>query len=313
MIFIIKSIHEPWIKLKESLNSKDYDLINALQEQCIHKEQITLKLELDYKLGDALNRTNKITVHDINEFMYFNGKQLIGYIGICGFGGAEAPLEITGMAHPEYRRLGIFSKLYELVMAECKRRESGSLLALCDNKSVSGQKFLERIGAVYKYSEFEMHLHDEPCESIKERLCDISFRKATNTDAYEVARQNAIYFGGSMEQEDKDIPKEEILLPEDEERRGMTIYLAEKDKKIIGKVHLQVLKEIGGIYGLGVLPDKRGKGFGRAILLKAIEKLKDVKVKEIMLQVAAENATALGLYKSCGFQETSVMDYFELK
>ena len=92
----------------------------------------------------------------------------------------------------------------------------------------------------------------------------------------------------------------------------MSIYLVEKDDCIIGKVHLQLINGIGGIYGLGVLPENRGKGFGRAILLNAIEKLKDAKAEKIMLQVAAENATALSLYKSCGFKETSVMDYFEL-
>ena len=91
----------------------------------------------------------------------------------------------------------------------------------------------------------------------------------------------------------------------------MTIYLAESEEEIIGKVHLQVSSGIGGIYGLGVLPENRGKGYGRAILLKAVEKLKAVKAEQIMLQVAAENEKALSLYKSCGFEETSVMDYFE--
>lgn len=281
--------------------------------QCSHKEQITLKLELDYKLEDTVNSTDKSGIHNINEFMYFDGKQLVGYIGICSFGGTVAPLEITGVVHPEYRRQGIFSKLHELVIAECKRRNAGSILVLCDKKSVSGQKFLEKVRAAYKYSEFEMYLHDEPYEINEAHLCGINFRKATNIDACEVARQNAIYFGDRAEQENNNVPNERILLPEDEERRGMTIYLAEKDERIVGKVHLQVINGIGGIYGLGVLPEDRGKGFGRAILLKAIEKLKDVKAKEIMLQVAAENAIALSLYKSCGFQETSVMDYFELE
>ncbi len=305
-------ITEPWIKLKGSLNHEDYDLIHALQMQCSHKDQINLKLELDYKLEDALNCADKTGICDINEFMYFNGKQLIGYIGICSFGGTMAPLEITGMVDPEYRCQGIFLKLHELVIAECKRRNAGSILVLCDRKSVPGQKFLERVGAAYQYSEFEMYLSDEPCEITEEQLHGINFKKADNTDAREVARQDAIYFGDRMEQENNGAPNERILMPEDEEKRGMTIYLAEKDKRIIGKVHLQVINGVGGIYGLGVLPENRGRGFGRAILLKAIEKLKEVKVKEIMLQVAAENVTALSLYKSCGFQETSVMDYFVL-
>lgn len=93
----------------------------------------------------------------------------------------------------------------------------------------------------------------------------------------------------------------------------MTIYLAEVDQQVIGKVHIQVSPGIGGIYGLGVLPEYRGKGYGRATLLKAIDKLKEANAGDIMLQVAVENANALRLYQSCGFVETSTMDYYELK
>jgi ribosomal protein S18 acetylase RimI-like enzyme len=298
-VLINKTINEPWIKLKGCISHEDYDSINTLQMKCSQEDQITLKLELDYKYSDAVNNS-KGGICDVNEFMYFDGKKLIGYIGICGFGGTSAPLEITGMVHPEYRRQGIFSKLYELVIAECRRRNAGSILFLCDNKSFPGQNFLKKVEAVYKFSEFEMYLHDESIDMIEEQLRGVSLRKATNEDACEVARQNMIYFGDRLQEEDEDVPGKGVLLPE-----------AEKDGRIIGKVHLQMFNGIGGIYGLGVLPENRGKGFGRAILLNAIEKLKDEKAAMIMLQVAAENATALNLYKSCGFQEKSVMDYFE--
>lgn len=303
-----KTINEPWIKLSDCLHQEDYDLIHSLQLYCSSEDRITLKLELDYKRSDAANRTEKANIYNINEFMYFYGAQLVGYIGISAFGDTSAPFEVTGMVQPNYRRQGIFSKLLELALAECRRRNATSILLLCDRKSISGQKFLEKVGAAYNVSEFEMYLNDEPTEVNKRRLCDISLRKATNADAFEVARQNAIYFGDSLEEENEHIP-----LPEDEERRGMTIYLAEKNNQLIGKVHLQLANGLGGIYGLGVLPEHRGKGLGRAILLGAIEKLKAANTTEIMLQVATENATALNLYKSCGFRETSVMDYFELE
>lgn len=301
-----------WVKLKESLTCEDYDLIHALSLSCSGEEKIILKLELDYKLADAATGSDKTGLREINEFMCFDDKKLIGYVGICSFGGADSPLELSGMVHPEYRRQGIFSKLYELVIAECRCRNAKDILLLCDQKSVSGQKFLERAGAAYQYSEFEMYQSGEPCKTEIEQLRGIHLRKAVNADAIEVARQNAIYFGGAEEQVDVDAT-DKIPLPEDEERRGMTIYLAEKEEQILGKVHLQIIDGIGGIYGLGVLPQYRGKGFGRAILLEAIENLKALKAKEIMLQVATGNVSALSLYKSCGFEVTSVMDYFSMK
>lgn len=272
-----------------------------------------MKLELDYKLSDALNNPEAAGIPDINEFLFFDGAELIGYIGICGFGGGSVPLEITGMVHPEYRRQGVFSKLHDLVMNECRRRNAGSVLLLCDQKSSAGHGFLRKIGAKYSYSEFEMYLREFPFVIAGERMPSVDLRKSSNIDAVEVARQNAIYFGDRAEQEGKDVPDEIILLPEEEEKRGMTIYIAESEGKIVGKVHLQISSGTGGIYGLGVLPEYRRKGYGRAILRKAAEKLKAADMEQIMLQVAADNMKALRLYKSCGFEETSVMDYFEMK
>ena len=312
---MVKTIKGAYLKLKSNLDQNDYELIHMLEIQCARNDQITLKLELDYKLSDAQNRTADTLISDINEFMYFNGVELIGYMGICSFGGITQPLEITGMVHPEYRRQGIFSKLMELVVAECRKRNAEGILALCDKKSISGQGFLKKISAVYKFSEFEMYLNHKSYETLeKQQPSGITFRKAVNADASEITRQNMIYFGDDSEEENEDSEDRGILLPEEEEKRGMTIYIAEKEDRIIGKVNLQMSDGgTGGIYGLGVLPEFRGNGFGRAILTFGVEKLKDAKATEVMLQVAAENGTALNLYKSCGFQETSVMDYFELK
>jgi len=147
---------------------------------------------------------------------------------------------------------------------------------------------------------------------INNDLESLTFRKAMNADAYEIHRQNAIYFGDKLGEEETSDSKAGMILPEEEEKRGMTIYLAEVDQRVIGKVHIQLSPGIGGIYGLGILPEYCGKGHGRTTLLKAVEKLKEANARDIMLQVAVENANALRLYQSCGFVETSTMDYYEL-
>jgi ribosomal protein S18 acetylase RimI-like enzyme len=288
------------------LRQEDYDAIHTLQKLCEKQESIVLKLELDYKFGDGNNIVEKSETNYVNELMYYDGKELIGYLGIASFGGALAPFELTGMVHPSYRRQGVFTKLMELALNECRSRNAPSILLLCDKTSASGQEYLRKIKVKYQYSEFEMYLKKENQNNLQVDFKDIHFRKALNTDAGEVARQNAIYFG-----DEEDSNEDDWMLPEEEEKKGMTIYLAEKEDTIIGKVHLQLINGLGGIYGVGVLPEFRGNGYGRAILSKAIRQLQEEKADEIMLQVAAENETALKLYLSCGFQETSVMDYYE--
>lgn len=313
----MKTIQKPWIKLKESIDHEDYDLINKLQEQCFQEDQTTLKLELDYKLGVSPDKNKPPSIEKVNEFMYFDGQELIGYIGVCSFGGAGSPIEVNGMVHPEYRLQGVFKTLFDRVIVECKRRNASSVLLLSDRKSNAGQQFIKGTGARYKHTEYEMYLKEDNIEPLQRGLCGISFRKATHADASEIVRQNAIYFNNNdqdiaAEETEMIISDEDRISPEDEEKGGMTVYLAEKDREMIGKVHIQLNYGLGGIYGLGVLPEHRGKGFGRAIVIMAIEKLKEANAREIMLQVVDENSNAIHLYKSCNFVETSTMDYYEI-
>lgn len=273
----MKEILHPWIVLKETIHQKDYERINQLQEICVREDQIALKLELEYKLANSMEK-NTGGISNINHFLYFAEDELVGYIGIDSFGGTGDPLEANGMVHPKHRRQGVFKRLSELAVAEWKRRNSGSMLLLCDRKSFNGQSFIKTTGAQCHHTEYEMYLKDDLKPQKPSR---ITLRKVTDADALE-------------------------------EKGGMQSFLAEKDHEGIGQVHLQMTPKFGGIFGLIVQPENRGKGFGRAILMMAIEKLKEAGAGEIMLQVDAENTTAMNLYKSCGFQETSTMDYYEL-
>ncbi|MFT4143170.1 MAG: GNAT family N-acetyltransferase [Mobilitalea sp.] len=317
----MKLINKPEIKLIEKLDQKTYDLIDELQNECLSFERVALKLELDYKLAAAKEMEGKKERNVIDEFLCFNGEKLIGYIGICGFGGVGEQLEITGMVHPQYRRQGIFTELYQEVLKECRRRKVSNFLLLCDKESLPGQSFIKKINAVFKNSEFEMYLNKEIVFN-EELLCGITFQKATNEDALEVEKQNRIYFSdhpSCLEAEGTDAAansediQEELLLPEEEEKRGLLIYLAKKNGKIVGKVHLQVNTLVGGIYGVGVYPEYRGKGYGRAVLLFAVQEFKRRNVEQVVLQVSAVNPTALGLYQSCGFCITSTMDYYTVR
>lgn len=305
------------ILLKEYLDDADCAAIRALAEECVRREGVALKLELDYKLQAARNAADQTRVRAVNEFMYFSKAGLVGYAGICGFGGPEGALEITGMAHPDWRRRGVFSLLHGLVADECRRRRAPGALVLCDRDSASGQAFVRKIGAAYSHSEYEMRLNGKFPAIREERLYGVTLRRATNADAGEIARQNALYFGGEGQPDEagagENEPRGFVQLPEEEEKRGMTICLAERGGAVVGKVHVETsCAEAGGIYGLGVLPEHRGKGLGRAILLRAIEKLREAGVRDVLLQVESENANALGLYESCGFARTSTMDYFKM-
>ncbi|HWQ30013.1 MAG TPA: GNAT family N-acetyltransferase [Negativicutes bacterium] len=284
--------------LKKYLERKDYEAIDNLRKLCLEADRTTLKLELEYKL--ALSEISGES-GNINEFMCYSGERLVGYAGICHFNGDA--MEVNGMVDPEYRRRGIFKSLFSLVKDEWNKRELPGLLMLSDHNSPSGLGFIGFEGAEYDHTEYEMYLRGNMGKAPEKGR--IVLRKATNSDAREIARQNSVYFGEELKAED-------MRMPEDEEKCGMQIYMAELDGQVIGKVHLETGKTICGIYGLGIMPEYRGLGYGRETLSKAVEIMKEARAQVIMLQVVATNSNALNLYRSCGFEETSTMDYYRL-
>lgn len=58
---------------------------------------------------------------------------------------------------------------------------------------------------------------------------------------------------------------------------------------------------VGGIQNLGVLPEYRGRGLGRMLLLKALHGFRQSGLKRARLEVSARNRPAVRLYHDIGF------------
>ena len=284
-------MNNSFIKLKERIDKSDFNDINNLNNACIDYDKIHLKLEIDYKLSNNEKYSNNM--NKINEFMFYDDNKLVGYAGICDFGGDE--IEVNGMVHPEYRRRGIFTRLFSLVKDEFNKRDSKGMLLLSDNNSIGGISFIKRITDDYHHSEYDMNLDMDVIH--KENFDNLVFRKAAKEDITKIAGENFEFIN------DNDI--DGILFD--------STYVLETGNVIIGKVRLEIVDNIGGIYGLEVLPEYRGKGYGRELLIRSINKLKESKVNAINLQVETKNNNALNLYKSCGFKVNYTMDYYILK
>ncbi len=302
------------IRVKENLNSDEYSLVKSLEEFCQKRDQTSLKLELEYKMMGNSESHEKEAQH-FNEFLYYIKNQLVGYLGICSFG--SSTLEVNGMVHPDYRRQGIFTELFDEVSKEWKKRKKPKMLLLTDAQSISGKGFINSLDVTYDHAEYEMYYNKEVSRT--GQVNKVLLRKATNDDAEEIRRQNAFYFideessnreMGEDPYKNYNIEDVELILPEEEEEKGMRIFIAEVDNHIVGKVNLHVSESAGGIYGLGVLPDKRRKGYGKQILQLAVKILQEMECQEIFLQVNAKNVHALDLYKGVGFEVTSTMEYY---
>jgi len=97
-------------------------------------------------------------------------------------------------------------------------------------------------------------------------------------------------------------------------------FLAERNGQLIGfhwtKIHGQDGEEtshphqaVGEVYVVGVDPDERGTGLGRALTLVGLRYLRSRGLFQVMLYVDEVNTPAIGLYESLGFThwDTDVM------
>ncbi|MEH7573507.1 GNAT family N-acetyltransferase [Cytobacillus firmus] len=78
-----------------------------------------------------------------------------------------------------------------------------------------------------------------------------------------------------------------------------------------GKIRIQKEEDAAWIYGFAVDPLFQGKGIGRSALTNVVNLQHSKGVNWVHLEVAAENAHALTLYKSCGFESYGTQEYYE--
>ncbi len=64
---------------------------------------------------------------------------------------------------------------------------------------------------------------------------------------------------------------------------------------------------LGAIQNVGVIPEHRGQGLGRALVLKTLEGFRSSGLGRVYLEVTAENRQAVALYRSVGFRLTRTL------
>lgn len=274
--------------------------IHQLELDATKTEQLHFKFELEYKLADAFEKQKQGIPGRPSEFLAYDGDQLIGYTGICFFGGNES--EVNGLVAPAYRRNGVFTKIIQEVETELLSRGHKTYLALVDQLSSSGMAWVNAKQGVLDHVEYEMLLPEET--TIESLSKGIVLRLATNADAQIIYQMNRAFEEGEFDPS---------FLPEEEAKRGMEIMLIERENQIIGKIHLQYFGDEAWIFGFVIDSAHRGKQLGKAALHESILWMRAKGVHKIYLQVDSENPIAYSLYQKVGFHNLYAMAYYRIK
>lgn len=94
-----------------------------------------------------------------------------------------------------------------------------------------------------------------------------------------------------------------------EEEGFPQFYVIDENGKCVGWCDIvarEGQKRTAGYIGLGLLPEYRGRGIGRRLMLYAMERGREAGFKEIRLDCRLSNKRAIHLYKSLGFHTTAI-------
>jgi ribosomal protein S18 acetylase RimI-like enzyme len=275
-----------------SLTSTDLADARILLDACNRHERLDLPLNLEPAGGVPEGSTN--------QFLFREAGDLVGILTLYGAPEAEACVAV----HPEHRRRGIGRALLAAGMEECRGRGLSSLLLVCEDASPSGLGFVKAVGGDYRYSEFRMRLDAAAFPGVTTRS-PVRLRAAHSTDLDVLSHIIATSFRKEEDAERRRVARD-LASPHHR------FYIADADQDSVGS--LGIVAEDGRAYiiALGVLPQQRGKGHGRAMLEAAITALLAERQTEVFIEVAAQNRTALSLYRACGFRETAAYGFYRL-
>jgi ribosomal protein S18 acetylase RimI-like enzyme len=277
---------------KNNLSETDFAEIERLNRICREFDHCELKINWDF----LHNRDQNLS----SDFFAQVGTETIAYLELDGFGDKY---EITGIVIPEYRHKGIFSQLLAQAYQEVQKRGGTSLLLVNYRASAAGIAFAKAKGYPYLYSEYRMEAYADTMPVLS--APDIELHLVKFEDILEFSRLLNLAFpgegGNSLEQVQKRW-----------EEPNARHFFARLNGDNIGQI--AAINEGNGIYigAVGIVPELRGKGYGRQLLAATLNLFLKEGHQEFRLDVETENENALSLYKTCGFKTINIYDYYNI-
>jgi ribosomal protein S18 acetylase RimI-like enzyme len=274
----------------QCLTPQERDEVEALRGICRQHEELELPLP----------------GNEVNQFLYYAEGSLIGFVSLP-VEEPEGSIELLGMVHPGYRRRGIGRTLLDAARTECRQRGIPTFLVVCEDSSRSGVAFTQTVGGQYRFSEYRMELDPTSTRNVPPGREEILLERAGPNDAEALARLQAASMDRWLE----------------ETRRRVAHWFASPDQRFyvgmrqgepVGSLRVFQIEEESTVYlhTFGVLPEYRGRGYGRQILGKVIDDLLAECWGHVRIEVDVENAVALALYRTSGFREIAAYHYYEL-
>lgn len=248
-----------------------------------------------------------------NLFVVETGREIIGRLEVRPELASQRVI-LSGWIHPEHRRKGLATRLFDHARQRALELKAKAMRVNLPQDNSVAAKTLLKLGfrPVREYLDLQLDMAAAPAQEASTS----NFRPLQPDEAALLTKLQNRCFTGAWEFNPNTV--EEIARtinspfcsPDD-------IRLAYDGDRAIGYCWTMALPAVPGqpargqIFMLGVDPDYRGQGLGRAVLLAGLTHLAGKGVQVIELTVDSENKTARSLYQSLGFKVRSVTLWYE--
>ncbi len=264
--------------------------VGVLAARCNQHEGLNLTFYLEHAESHPAHA---------NQFLYYDAAEPVGVLTLQ----PGDPIEVCLAVHPEHRRKGIGQQLLDAAKAECIKRKLSRWYLVCEGPSQSGRAFVDAMGGRYWNSEYRMKFERGKAPLVSTRPGALRLHRADATEIGVLVSLMATSLGRA-----EDRVRERVL--QDLQKPTHRFFIATLQGQPVGSLGVVTPGQYPYIVAFGVLPDLRGRGYGRQMLEEVVSILLAEGTQRILIEVETENEHALSLYRSCGFQEITSFGYY---
>ncbi|MBC2724900.1 GNAT family N-acetyltransferase [Desulfosporosinus sp.] len=282
------------IRACKDLSGKDYEEVLNLETICIDHDNLSGSFFLD----PSLNFDSRIK----SFFLLYEKSKLISMLSMFIPTNHEA--EITAYTLPKFRGKGYFKSLLGRAVEELRQFHVTDLLFVCESTSIPGKRVIRALKADYDHTEYFMRLN-------KSRYTPLDTYRLMLLEAGQKDLERAITVNMRVFEDSYEESKSLIQNCFQSDIRKQ--YLAVLKDLIIGLGSANFAGEDVSIYGVGILPEFRFKGYGKELVHLIVDSVWQSGNSEITIEVHSENDNALTLYKKTGFYVQVAYEYYRIK
>ena len=239
-------------------------------------------------------------------FLYYEKGELVGLLTIYA---DDQDVDVAILVHPNYRRQGIARALYRSFETETASYPIESVTFQTERVFLERHPEFASNWGLVEDEETETWLGRDRTPYELDPRSDVEVRLAEPSYLEAIARLHHQTFSDEMESPELS----QRYISEALKDPDSLLYILLKDGQVIGVCTVDVSGTSNYLYGLAVVEDYRGKGYGSYLVKCLVNQLIEQNDKAFQIAVEDSNVGAKRLYEKIGFVKQTQVVYLDRK